>query len=237
MKKSKELLKSSIIDGSGHAHVCHPSQLPDLHRRELLKTGVTLSAYLLASQVLNLGSVARAQASSYAPKRRLVWINMGGGWDILEVTDPKPNSTSGIDMSYEWGFAQSLAGSKSPDKIGRWLSRLALHGQDLLVVRGMGMGTTSHTAGSIYMDTGVLSNAGNVNAASIPSIVASESQATIPIIQLNGGSEPKIDRGLLSPVSAVRAQNLQLYRSMYPENSDELAQKLMILDYLKNSQR
>ena len=137
MKKSKELLKSSIIDGSGHAHVCHPSQLPDLHRRELLKTGVTLSAYLLASQVLNLGSVARAQASSYAPKRRLVWINMGGGWDILEVTDPKPNSTSGIDMSYEWGFAQSLAGSKSPDKIGRWLSRLALHGQDLLVVRGM----------------------------------------------------------------------------------------------------
>jgi uncharacterized protein (DUF1501 family) len=235
MKKSKELLKSSIIDGSGHAHVCHPSQLPDLHRRELLKTGVTLSAYLLASQVLNLGSVARAQASSYAPKRRLVWINMGGGWDILEVTDPKPNSTSGIDMSYEWGFAQSLAGSKSPDKIGRWLSRLALHGQDLLVVRGMGMGTTSHTAGSIYMDTGVLSNAGNVNAASIPSIVASESQATIPIIQLNGGSEPKIDRGLLSPVSAVRAQNLQLYRSMYPENSDELAQKLMILDYLKNS--
>ncbi len=38
------------------------------------------------------------------------------------------------------------------------------------------------------MDTGVLSNAGRVNAASIPAIVASESSASDDsIIQLDGG--------------------------------------------------
>lgn len=174
-------------------------------------------------------------AASYPPQRRLVWINMGGGWDILEITDPKPASTSGIDMMYDWSAAQALAGAGPNDKIGRWLSRTALLGQDVVVVRGLNMGTTSHMAGPVYMDTGVLSNSGNVNAASVPAIIASESSATIPIIQLNGGSDPKIDRGLLSPVSVVRAQNLELYRSMYPANSDALAQKKLVLDYLNDS--
>ena len=91
---------------------------------------------------------------------------------------------------------------------------MAQIGDDLLLVKGISMGTTSHNAGSVYMDTGILSNAGTVNSASIPSIVASEGTSTIPIIQLNGGTDPKIDRGLLNPVSAVRAQDLELYRSM-----------------------
>jgi hypothetical protein len=222
------------ISGSGHGHLCHPSQLESLTRRELLTGGTYLAGFALASQVLKT-SEAFAAPSAYPPQRRLVWINMSGGWDVLEATDPKRASTSGIDMVYDFGNAHRLAGSASDDRIGRWLGRLAAHGNDMVVVRGMNMGTTSHMAGSIYMDTGVLSNTGTVNAASIPAIVASESQATIPIIQLNGGSDPRTDRGLLSPVSVVRAQNLDLYRSMYPESSDDLEQKLMILDHLKSS--
>ncbi len=234
MKINPRWLKSNLFYGSGHGHVCHPQQVSELSRRELLTTGASLTAYALASQVLNIPQ-AIAQSGTYTPQRRLVWINMSGGWDILEVTDPKVSSTAGIDMMYDWGLAQTLNGSSGSDRIGRWFTRLAAQGSDVVVVRGLGMGTTSHMAGSVYMDTGILSNSGNVNSASIPAIVASESQATIPIIQLNGGSEPKIDRGLLSPVSAVRAQNLDLYRSMYPQTDQELAQKLMILDHLKDS--
>jgi hypothetical protein len=230
-KIDKQVLKDSIIKGTGHGHICHPSQLPDLTRRELMLGGTYLAGYLMASQLIPGGQALAA--GQYPPARRLVWINMGGGWDILEITDPKPSSTSGIDMMYDWGAAQQLAGST--EKIGRWMPNVAAMGQDVLVVRGLNMGTTSHMAGAVYMDTGVLSNSGNVNAASIPSIVASESTATIPIIQLNGGMDPKIDRGLLSPVSVVRAQNLDLYRSMYPESTEAMDQKKLILNYLNSS--
>jgi hypothetical protein len=233
MKKKidKQALKDSIIKGPGHGHICHPAQLPDLTRRELLLGGTYMAGFLMASQFLP-GTRALG-AGQYPPQRRLVWINMSGGWDILEITDPKPSSTSGIDMMYDWGAAQPLAGGS--ERIGRWLTNTAAMGQDVLVVRGLNMGTTSHDAGPVYMDTGVLSNSGNVNAASIPAIVASESSATIPIIQLNGGMDTKIDRGLLSPVSVVRAQNLNLYRSMYPETSEALEQKMLVLNYLNSS--
>ncbi len=235
MKKKidKQVLKDSIIKGTGHGHICHPSQLPDLTRRELLLGGTYLAGYVMASQFLPGGQALGA--GQYPPQRRLVWINMSGGWDILEITDPKPASTSGIDMMYDWGAAQALAGGGANDKIGRWLINTAAMGQDVVVVRGLNMGTTSHMAGAVYMDTGVLSNSGNVNAASIPAIVASESTATIPIIQLNGGMDPQIDRGLLSPVSVVRAQNLDLYRSMYPEGTDAVEQKMLVLNYLNSS--
>jgi len=212
----------------------HPSEVAEISRRQLLKTGVSLTAWASAGQIIGVPK-AVAQTTSFAPARNLIWISMNGGWDILEVTDPKQSSTSGIDMSYSWGEARDLASSTDGTKIGRWLPEIATIGQDLLVVRGMAMGTTSHMAGSVYMDTGILSNAGRVNAASIPSIVASESQATIPIIQLNGGSEPQTDRGLLKPVSVVRAGNLDLYRSMYPNGEDALQRKMAVLDYLRQS--
>jgi hypothetical protein len=86
----------------------------------------------------------------------------------------------------------------------------------------------------VYMDTGVLSNSGVVNVASIPAIVASQSAATIPMIQLQGGMNVLTDRATTN-VSPVRAQNLDLYRSMYPETNSELEQKIRVLDYLKSS--
>jgi hypothetical protein len=85
------------------------------------------------------------------------------------------------------------------------------------------------------MDTGILSNNGVLNAASIPAIVASESGATIPIIQLSGGADPLTDRGLLNPVSPIRAENLDLYRGMYPEDSADTTRRLLLLDHLKTS--
>lgn len=224
MKRNKEQLLDT----------CLPSEVAEINRRQLLGGGISLTAYATAASLFGSGK-ARGADTSYPPQRKLIWINMSGGWDILEVTDPKVSSTPGIDMLYGWDQAASIAGSSDGSKIGRWLPNIAAIGPDLLVVRGMAMGTTSHMAGSVYMDTGILSNAGRVNAASVPAIVASESNATIPIIQLNGGTDPATDRGLLKPVSAVRADNLELYRSMYPAGDAALQRKMAVLDYLKGS--
>lgn len=220
--------------------VCLPSEVAEISRRQMIAGGVSLTAYASLASLM-LPNVASAQSGSaagpvsYAPQRNLIWINMSGGWDILEVTDPKVASTAGIDMTYSWDQASAVSGASDGARLGRFLPSLAGLGKDLLVVRGLAMGTTSHMAGNIYMDTGILSNAGRVNAASVPSIVASESTATIPIIQLNGGNEAAIDRGLLKPVSVVRADNLDLYRSMYPSGNDALQRKAAVLDFLARS--
>jgi hypothetical protein len=206
--------------------LCLPSEVDTVSRRQLIQNGVSLVAF---------SSLAPFVGRAATPiQRKLVWINLNGGWDILEATDPKQASTSGVDMVYDWGGAHPLKDGDGT-RIGRWLSNIASLGSQVLVVRGLAMGTTSHEAGSVYMDTGILSNAGRVNAASVPAIVASESSATVPIIQLSGGSEPMTDRGLLNPVSVVRAENLDLYRSMYPTSQNQIERRLEVLDYLKST--
>lgn len=206
-----------------------------MKRRAFLESGFSLAAYATIDNLLNTMPALAQSSETYTVARRLVWINMSGGWDILETVDPKPASTAGIDVIYDWGLANALAGSDGSVKVGRWLPGLASIGSDAVLLRGLVMGTTSHDAGSTYMDTAILSNNGRVNAASIPAIVASESQATIPIIQLAGGTQPLLDRGLLKPLSVVRAQNLDLYRSMYPTEDALVAQRVQLLDYLKLS--
>jgi hypothetical protein len=224
--------KQKLMNGG----IVLPHEIETLSRRQLIRAGVSLTACVALDQLFCLGNARAAdQVQPSAPVRRLVWIVLNGGWDILETVDPQPASKSGIDVAYEWGLAHTLAGASADTKIGRWLPNLAAQGQDIVLLRGIAMGTTSHDAGRIYMDTSILSNSGRVNAASIPSIVASESQATIPIIQLNGGMEPQIDRGLLKPVSVVRAENLSLYQSMYPGNPEEVQRSLEILDYMQGS--
>lgn len=210
-----------------------PEEIEAFSRRDFLQTGVSLAGYVSLPALL-AGTPASAE-TLFTVERRLVWINMSGGWDILEVMDPKASSTSGITIPYGWGDCNDLAGSSRGEKMGRWLPGIASRGADVILVRGMSMGTTSHQAGSVYMDTGILSNTGTVNAASIPAVVASESQATIPVIQLNGGTMPQTDRGLLKPTSVVRAENLELYRALYPTNDDQTARRLRLLDYLKDS--
>lgn len=214
---------------------CLPSETEQLNRRQLLMNGACLTGYMSVSKLLFPKKLWAQTSQSYPLKRKLVWINMRGGWDILEVLDPKVSSTSGIDMIYDYDQANPLTTASDSARLGRWLPNMAQIGNDLLIVRGLAMGTTSHMAGSIYMDTGILSNTGRVNSASIPAIIASESESTIPIIQLDGGADPMIDRGLLKPVSVVRAGNLSLYRSMYPEGDVETQRRLELLDYLQSS--
>lgn len=226
-----------FIDQDGSR--CSQNHQRKFSRRKLLAGGSTLMGYLSMAKILGHHPELwrdQAMAQDFAQlaasqNKNLIWISMNGGWDILEVTDPKVRSTAGIDMTYSYDDAHSLA--NSGEKIGRWLPKLAARGADMVVVRGLAMGTTSHMAGKVYCDTGVLSNAGTVNAASIPAMIASESSATIPIIQLGGGTDVLTDRGITKPVSVVRAQNLELYRSMYPEDQADLAVKLKILDYIK----
>jgi hypothetical protein len=215
-----------------------PSEINEFSRRQFISRGVSLAGYLSTAALmtkLGLNASAAYAQSSTKILRKLVWINMSGGWDLLETTDPKVNSNAKLDVMYGFEAAHALAGGDSNTKIGRWLSGIAAHGEDVVVVRGLAMGTTSHDAGHTYMDTSILSNNGRVNAASIPAIIASESEDVIPLIQLSGGSEPRTDRGLSKTLSAVRAENLALYRSMYPTKSDQIERKNQLLTYLQNS--
>jgi hypothetical protein len=207
-----------------------------MDRRSFLEAGVSLSATFALSKLLSPQSAfAQDSAEDFPVKRKLVWIHMNGGWDILETVDPKQNSTSKLDVAYDYGLTQSLSGASQDVRLGRWWPNTVKHGSDLLLVRGLAMGTTSHDAGSVYADTGVLSNSGNVNAASVPTIVASQSGATIPLIQLNGGDNPRLDRGLLKPVSVVRAGDLRLYQELFPLTSTAVASRTKILEYSRKS--
>jgi hypothetical protein len=217
---------------------CLPDEVHAFSRRQILTTGAAVVGYASVARLLGMPAVAMGQApeqTTFPVLRKLVWINMSGGWDILESVDPKKTSTANLDVGYDFNLTHPLAGAPADVRLGRFFPGVASLGDDVLLLRGLAMGTTSHDAGSVYMDTGILSNTGRVNAASIPSIVASESDATIPIIQLGGGMEPMLDRGLLKPVSLVRAQNLDLYRSMYPTEKAAVDRKLAMLDYLKKS--
>lgn len=208
----------------------------NINRRQLFQQTTSLVGYASLAKLISSNPSLFAQTTEipdYPVQKNLIWITMNGGWDILEITDPKPASTSGIDMTYSYNDAHNLG--SSGEKIGRWLPKLASRGNDMVVVRGLSMGTTSHQAGRIYLDTGVLSNSGGVNAASIPAMIAAESSTTVPIIQLSGGTDVLLDRGIVKPVSVVRAQNLDLYRSLYPEEENELALKLKILDYINST--
>lgn len=207
-----------------------------MDRRSFFQSGMSLSATFALSKLFPEQSAwAQNSSEDFPVQRKLVWIHMGGGWDILETVDPKQTSNSKVDVVYDYSLAQSLVGASQDIRLGRWWPNTARYGSDLVLVRGLAMGTTSHDAGSVYADTGVLSNSGNVNAASIPSIVASQSGATIPLIQLSGGDNPRLDRGLLKPVSVVRAGDLNLYQKLFPQEDDAIAARSRILEYSRRS--
>lgn len=207
-----------------------------MDRRSFLQNGISMSAsFSLGALFPQLRALAQGASEEFEVKRNLVWIHMTGGWDILETVDPKQNSTSKLEMTYDYGQSHVLSGASSDVRLGRWWPNTARHGRDIVLVRGLAMGTTSHDAGSVYSDTGVLSNSGNVNAASIPTIIASHSAATIPLIQLSGGDNPKLDRGLLKQVSVVRAGDLNVYQKLFPDTPEAIAARAKILEYSRRS--
>jgi uncharacterized protein (DUF1501 family) len=232
----KKIIESvNDLDNLCEAKIMLPDEAQEFSRRQFMNMGMGLTAFASAAQIFSPLKALAQQQGNFGVAKKLVWINMSGGWDILETVDPKQSANDRVNLFYDYNLAHRLAGSATDVRVGRHFPNIAAIGQDVLLLRGLAMGTTSHDAGATYMDTGILSNNGRVNAASIPSIVASESGATIPIIQLNGGMDPRVDRGLVRPVSLVRAQNLQLYRSMYPTNDAERNRKIRLLDFLRNS--
>src|SRR4051812_45783862 len=86
--------------------MCLPQEVAEISRRQLLTQGLSMTAYASVASLLWPAARARgADATAFPPQRKLVWINMSGGWDVLEVTDPKQGSTAGIDMDYSWDEA------------------------------------------------------------------------------------------------------------------------------------
>ena len=130
--KNDEPVNESV--GVSATKMVLPEEVDEYSRRQILQTGMSLTGYVALGSLLN-PTAAKAQTTSYPPQKKLVWINMQGAWDILEVTDPKTASTAGIQMAYTWDQASTLAGSGGTVKIGRWLPSIAAQGADVVVVR------------------------------------------------------------------------------------------------------
>ncbi len=86
-----------------------PQMVDNCTRRCFIQSGISLSAYMTAAQFIGIG---RADAATAPIQRRLIWINMYGGWDVLETADPKASSNSSVDVSFGWDLAQHLAGAE-----------------------------------------------------------------------------------------------------------------------------
>src|SRR4051812_31938909 len=106
-----------------HLAACHPGDVHGLNRRQLLKTGISMAAYLNLARLL--GPERALAAQTFPLKRKLVWINMSGGWDLLEVTDPKQQNKDGTSLLYDYSQSWQLRGGNTNARLGRFLPNLA----------------------------------------------------------------------------------------------------------------
>ena len=128
-------------------------------RRDILRGGIAgLGVSLLAP-------LSPARADDPAPKR-LVMVEMQGGWDMLLSTDPRdPHGTyTGIDLGtdaldpiYRTPRSTRIGtGAFARDALlGSTTAALAPHDALLTLVRGLNMNTVSHPTGRAYMATGI----------------------------------------------------------------------------------
>ena len=98
-------------------------------RRNFIRSSVSLSASVIASRLLApANTFAQVGSEDFPVLKKLVWIHMAGGWDILETVDPKAQSTEKLDVMYDFSLAPRLSGASQDVRLGRWLTKTAAHG-------------------------------------------------------------------------------------------------------------
>jgi hypothetical protein len=134
-----------------------------LDRRYFLRAG-TASLAVTASGWL--GQLARAAATDPKRKRSCILLWMSGGPATIDLWDLKPGHVNG-------GPYTEIA-TKSPDlKIGQHLPKIAEHGNNLAVIRGMSTKEADHGRATFFLRTGVLPQAA-IDYPSIGALVAKE---------------------------------------------------------------
>src|SRR5689334_13194127 len=156
---------------------------PSLSRRELLSRAGSGFGLLALTDLLAAESSARASGSSdrathpyavrpphYAPRaRRCIFLYMPGGPSHTDLFDPKPRvaQENGKPLPFEkprlertktgnllaspWTFSRH---GQSGIEISELLPRIALHSDDLCVIRSMVADNINHSGAALQMNTG-----------------------------------------------------------------------------------
>ncbi len=135
-----------------------------LDRRHLLRVGAVSTAVSMSGW---MGELARAtEEKKIKPKRSCILLWMNGGPSSIDLWDLKVGHENG-------GPYKEI--EAAPDlKIGEHLPKLAKHGKNLAVLRGMSTKEGDHARGTYLMRTGQLPGFAGIQYPSIGSLISKE---------------------------------------------------------------
>jgi uncharacterized protein (DUF1501 family) len=179
---------------------------PRLNRRKLLACcGGGVGAAVLHGAI-GPGH-ANAEGPSIAEQKRIVYVNLGGGWDTLMCFDPRSHQSFGdpggpIYTGYDiladtdtitagliqGGGSGLIQPSGSNISFGPAIGNLASHYDKMCVLRGVSMGTLSHVVGRRYLLTGKFPSGLNASGSAIATVFASQNPdaAALPNLVMGG---------------------------------------------------
>ena len=149
-------------------------------RRTMLRGGLGA----LGLGLLGVGNaVGRSLARADAPTKRIVLVEMNGGWDMLLSTDPRDPArsydaiqlgTDLLDPAYQTPISVTIgSGSFARATLLGSTTRGLTHHLDVLTLfRGVNMNTVAHPTGRAYMATGISPAGSNARGSSIGSALA-----------------------------------------------------------------
>ncbi len=136
----------------------------NLDRRHLLRVGAVSTAVSMSGW---MGQLARAaEEKNTKPKRSCILLWMNGGPSTIDLWDLKPGHENGGPYK-EIEAAPAL-------KISEYLPKLAKHGKNLAVLRGMSTKEGDHARGTYLLRTGQLPGFAGIQYPSIGSLVSKE---------------------------------------------------------------
>ncbi|MBA4188093.1 MAG: DUF1501 domain-containing protein [Planctomycetaceae bacterium] len=136
-----------------------------MSRRHLLRAGA-VSTTMSMSGILGKLAMA-AEASKKKPKRSCILLWMNGGPSTIDMWDLKPGHENGGPYKEVNTTAPGL-------KISEHLPKIAMHGEQLAILRGMTTKEGDHARGTYLMRTGQLPGAAGIQYPSIGALVSKE---------------------------------------------------------------
>lgn len=136
-----------------------------LDRRHLLRVGAVSTAVSMSGW---LGRLAQAaEGTNTKPKRSCILLWMSGGPSTIDMWDLKPDHENG-------GPYKPIDTAAPGLRIGPHLPKLAKHGKNLAILRGMSTKEGDHARGTYLMRTGQLPGAAGIQYPSIGALVSKE---------------------------------------------------------------
>lgn len=178
-----------------------------MKRRTLIKSALTLP----------FGVPGLFQPNSHAAinDKRLLFINMSGGWDVSSFCDPKLNIL-GEPIINTWAKTKDILREGNIDfaDFGNNASFFAKYAQDILIINGVDAQTNSHGAGARFNGTGKI-GAGYPSVTSLYSAIKGGGIA-LPHLKMGAGN-PYIAPGMKEP---IRISSVDLFRQAIRANSN-----------------